>query len=82
MSDKISLRQIISLLSKGGNLPDWISIEEIKEAIMALKKGHKNFTGENFVSYAIVEEDVLANILFIHTSREATMLLRLLQGDE
>jgi len=82
--EKISLRQVISLLQKGGSLPEWLSIEEIKESIMALKRGARNFTGTNFFSYAIIENDQLVNILFIQSNREATMLLRLLQdqGDE
>ena len=83
--DKISLRQIISSLSKGGCLPEWLSLDEIKESILAIKKGARNFTGQNFISYAILEDDgVLSNILYIKSSQDATMLLKLLQeqGDE
>jgi len=82
--DKVSLRQIISLLNKGGELPSWISLPEIKESILALKKGARSFTGDNFVSYAIIEDGTLVNILYVHSSRDATMLLRLLssEGDD
>ena len=82
MDNKISLRQVISLLNKGGELPSWISLPEIKESILALKKGARSFTGSQFVSYAIIEDDCLSNILYVHSSREATMLLKLLAADE
>jgi len=82
--DKVSLRQIIAALNKGGDLPSWISLQEIQECIVALKQGRKNYTGEQFFAYAIEEDGILSNILFIRSNREATMLLRLLQepGDE
>ena len=79
--EKISLRQIIAALNKGGDLPSWISIEEIRSAIIALKKGRKNYTGSEFFAYAIEEDGILSNILFIRSNREATMLLRLLHSD-
>ena len=80
--DKISLRQVISVLNKGGSLPDWISLQEIQECIRALKRGARNYTGTDFVSYAIIEDGVLCNILYVKSSRDATILLRLLAGDE
>ena len=79
--DKVSLRQIISTLQRGGALPDWISLQEIQECIVALKQGRKNYTGSEFVSYAIEEDGILSNILFVKSNREATMLLRLLHSD-
>jgi len=84
MDNKISLRQVISLLNKGGELPSWISLPEIKESILALKRGQKSYTGDSFFSYAIEEDGHLANILFVKSNREATMLLRLLnsEGDD
>ncbi len=82
--DKISLRQIISSLSKGGDWPvDWLSMEEIKSSITSLKEGTKRFTGGNFIAYPIVENDELVNILYCRSSSDAIMLLKLLQeGDE
>jgi len=82
MDNKISLRQIISLLNKGGSLPEWCPLEDVVKALRALKSGRKNYTADSFISYAIVEQDTLVNILFVQSNREATMLLRLLQGDD
>ena len=81
--DKVSLRQIISSLNKGGTLPEWITLADVKASILALKRGAKSFTGETFISYAIEDNGVLSNILYIKSNREATMLLRLLhEGDD
>jgi len=82
--DKISLRQIIASLNKGGSLPEWCPLEDVISAIKALKSGRKNYTADKFISYAICEGETLANILFIKSSKDATMLLKLLQeqGDE
>jgi len=81
MDNKISLRQIISLLNKGGSLPEWCPLEDVVKALRALKSGRKNYTADSFISYAIVEQDTLVNILFIKSSKDATFLLRLLQNE-
>jgi len=82
--EKISLRQIIAALNKGGDLPSWISLQDVISVIKALKRGARNFTGSSFIAYSIIEESELVNILFVKSSRDATMLLRLLEepGDE